>query len=184
MRFRTLAGGYLGATRNMRKALKDQSSWLTIGAVSRASGIPTNTLRTWERRYGFPEPRRTDGGHRLYPKSVVEHLIAIRQALAAGRRPGQVVGAPLSELCGPGSIAKGSVGWLESYNRGGVVAFRQWVSNAHARLGARGLVIEVVAPLLVEIGDAWRSGKLSVPQEHELSASLTQMLTSIWYPFF
>ena len=133
--FCTLASGYLGALRSMSKPLKDQVGWLTIGAVSRASGIPTNTLRTWERRYGFPEPRRTEGGHRLYPKSVVEHLIAIRQALAAGRRPGQVVGAPMSELCGPGSIAKGSVGWLESYNRGGVVAFRQWVGNAHARLG-------------------------------------------------
>jgi len=34
------------------------SARLTIGALSRATGIPVETLRTWESRYGFPEPER------------------------------------------------------------------------------------------------------------------------------
>ena len=29
-------------------------------------GVSPGTLRAWERRYGLPEPRRTDGGYRLY----------------------------------------------------------------------------------------------------------------------
>ena len=45
---------------------------LSIGAVSQATGIPSETLRTWERRYGFPSPERSDGGHRQYNASIVE----------------------------------------------------------------------------------------------------------------
>ena len=47
---------------------------LSIGALSRAVGVPTSTLRTWERRYGFPESLRSPGGHRLYAPEVVQTL--------------------------------------------------------------------------------------------------------------
>ena len=29
-------------------------------------GVSPNTLRSWERRYGFPQPQRSPGGHRQY----------------------------------------------------------------------------------------------------------------------
>ena len=41
--------------------------------------ISPSTLRTWERRYGFPAPRRTAGGHRLYERAEIE---ALRDAYA------------------------------------------------------------------------------------------------------
>jgi hypothetical protein len=41
--------------------------------------ISPSTLRTWERRYGFPEPRRSTGGHRIYDRAEVE---ALRDAYA------------------------------------------------------------------------------------------------------
>ena len=37
-------------------------------------GVSPSTLRTWERRYGFPAPRRSAGGHRLYDRAEVEAL--------------------------------------------------------------------------------------------------------------
>ena len=40
---------------------------LSIGTLSSATGVPVDTLRTWERRYGFPAPvTRTGGSHRRY----------------------------------------------------------------------------------------------------------------------
>ncbi|CAA9519914.1 MAG: hypothetical protein AVDCRST_MAG53-3231 [uncultured Solirubrobacteraceae bacterium] len=42
-------------------------------------GVSPSTLRTWERRYGFPQPRRSTGGHRQYERAVVE---ALRDAYA------------------------------------------------------------------------------------------------------
>jgi DNA-binding transcriptional MerR regulator len=37
-------------------------------------GISPNTLRSWERRYGFPKPLRSAGGHRQYSLTEVEAL--------------------------------------------------------------------------------------------------------------
>ena len=42
-------------------------------------GISTSTLRTWERRYGFPRPVRSPGGHRHYALAEIE---ALRMTLA------------------------------------------------------------------------------------------------------
>jgi DNA-binding transcriptional MerR regulator len=37
-------------------------------------GVSPNTLRSWERRYGFPRPQRTAGGHRQYALAEIESL--------------------------------------------------------------------------------------------------------------
>lgn len=43
--------------------------------------ISPNTLRAWERRFGFPKPRRSPGGHRAYTHGEV---VALREALQGG----------------------------------------------------------------------------------------------------
>jgi DNA-binding transcriptional MerR regulator len=37
-------------------------------------GISPNTLRSWERRYSFPKPHRSAGGHRQYSLAEIEAL--------------------------------------------------------------------------------------------------------------
>ncbi len=71
---------------------------LTIGALSRATHIPVETLRTWERRYGAPRPLRKPSGHRLYPASTVEHLRRVERLLAQGHRAGQILTLPPDAL--------------------------------------------------------------------------------------
>ena len=67
-----------------------RSRSLTIGALSRATGIPPATLRTWERRYKFPRSARKPSGHRLYSTEEVPNLLRIKAALALGHRPAEV----------------------------------------------------------------------------------------------
>jgi hypothetical protein len=43
-------------------------------------GVSPNTLRSWERRFGYPKPRRTQGGHRQFELPQIE---ALRQAFSA-----------------------------------------------------------------------------------------------------
>ena len=38
---------------------------MTIAAVERDTGLGKDTLRIWERRYGFPRPLRDAGGERV-----------------------------------------------------------------------------------------------------------------------
>ncbi len=52
---------------------------IRTNAAAEVLGVSPNTLRSWERRYGFPKPKRTEGNHRNY--ELVE-LQTLRDALA------------------------------------------------------------------------------------------------------
>lgn len=66
---------------------------LSIGALARAIGVPVETLRTWERRYGFPQPIRTPRGHRRYSMETLERLRAVVSALREGHSASTVMRA-------------------------------------------------------------------------------------------
>ena len=53
-------------------------SGIRTNAAAELLGVSPNTLRSWERRFGYPSPRRTAGGHRQYELSELE---ALRRAL-------------------------------------------------------------------------------------------------------
>jgi len=52
---------------------------IRTNAAAEVLGVSPNTLRSWERRYGYPVPKRTVGNHRNY--ELVE-LQTLRDALA------------------------------------------------------------------------------------------------------
>ena len=52
---------------------------IRTNAAAEVLGVSPNTLRSWERRYGFPKPKRTAGNHRHY--ELLE-LQTLRDALA------------------------------------------------------------------------------------------------------
>jgi MerR family transcriptional regulator, light-induced transcriptional regulator len=52
---------------------------IRTNAAAEVLGVSPNTLRSWERRYGFPTPKRTVGNHRNY--DLIE-LQTLRDALA------------------------------------------------------------------------------------------------------
>jgi MerR family transcriptional regulator, light-induced transcriptional regulator len=54
-------------------------STVRTNAAAAMLGVSPNTLRSWERRFGYPKPRRTQGGHRQFELAEVE---ALRQAFA------------------------------------------------------------------------------------------------------
>ncbi len=52
---------------------------IRTNAAAEVLGVSPNTLRSWERRYGYPVPRRTPGNHRNYE---LMELQTLRDALA------------------------------------------------------------------------------------------------------
>src|SRR5690242_6382061 len=82
----------------MTSAREASGPSLSIGAVARATGLSPDTLRVWQRRYGFPVPQRRPSGHRLYSVADVRRLRRISEALSRGHRPGQVVPLPEPRL--------------------------------------------------------------------------------------
>jgi DNA-binding transcriptional MerR regulator len=54
-------------------------SVIRTNAAAALLGVSSNTLRSWESRFGYPKPQRTEGGHRQFELSEIE---ALRQAFA------------------------------------------------------------------------------------------------------
>jgi MerR family transcriptional regulator, light-induced transcriptional regulator len=54
------------------------STGIRTNAAAEILGVSPNTLRSWERRFGYPQPKRTPGNHRQY--ELVE-LQTLRDAL-------------------------------------------------------------------------------------------------------
>jgi hypothetical protein len=81
-------------------------AWLSIGALAKASGVPVETLRTWERRYDFPQPSRLPSGHRRYPAQAIGVVVRVRALLAEGHRASDLLseaarGATFPQRAGP-----------------------------------------------------------------------------------
>ncbi|MGO9249331.1 MAG: MerR family transcriptional regulator, partial [Solirubrobacteraceae bacterium] len=54
-------------------------SSIRTNAAAAMLGVSPNTLRSWERRFGYPAPQRTEGSHRQFELSEIETL---RQAFS------------------------------------------------------------------------------------------------------
>jgi len=66
-------------------------------------GISPNTLRSWERRYGFPQPLRSAGGHRQYSLAEIE---ALRLTLAETHNVSSAISLARERGEGPSTPAR------------------------------------------------------------------------------
>lgn len=78
--------------------LDDPLNQFRIGAVSRITQIPVDTLRAWERRYNVVEPDRTSSSARLYSQADISRLKLLKQLVDAGHAISSIAGCSSSEL--------------------------------------------------------------------------------------
>src|SRR5215472_7133525 len=76
---------------------------IRTNAAATMLGVSANTLRSWERRYGFPRPHRSAGGHRHYELYEIE---ALRQTLAETQNVSSAVALAQERGAGPSSHAR------------------------------------------------------------------------------
>jgi len=166
-----------------------------IAEVERDTGIGKDTLRVWERRYGFPQPLRDSLGERLYPLDQVHKLRLIKRLMDTGHRPGKIVAQSveqLQDLLNGMSLVKGAedcassppepsaldanAPWLRWLAEDRSDLIKQALRQHIIKQGLGSTVEDLVAPLCVYVGEAWLRGELSVYQEHLFSATLQQVL--------
>src|SRR3954447_1839675 len=78
---------------------------LSIGDLSRRTGIGISTLRAWERRHGFPVAQRLPSGHRRYTEQDVEALLAVSR----DRHSGSSLDGALQQARGRLGIQRSSI---------------------------------------------------------------------------
>lgn len=163
-------------------------SCITIAAVERDTGLAKDTLRVWERRYGFPQPDRDANGERLYPLEQVEKLRLIRRLIDQGLRPAKIMGLDTDALV---RMLDELVSSRESDNPERTAHFhailkfvrlhlhedlRRSLQQLLMKLGLQQFVTQVIAPLNNLIGDAWLRGELEVPEEHLYTEQVQNIL--------
>ena len=162
---------------------------ISIGAVSSSTGIPISTLRTWERRYGFPTSERSEGGQRLYNRDIIRHLRLINDALKQGFRPKQVMSLPLEELQNlVGSSVEQTVWegmteikeWLEYTKNLDGESLDAGFQTCFSHLGLLKFMTDRLVPFLEIMGKSWSEGTLEVYQEHFASQRILDFLTHNW----
>jgi hypothetical protein len=62
-----------------------------IKAVVQQTQVNISTLRAWEQRYGVPNPKRSDHGHRLYSQRDVGIIKWLKQCTEEGLAISQAV---------------------------------------------------------------------------------------------
>jgi len=170
---------------------------VSIGALSRATGVPPATIRTWEARYGFPKPQRKPSGHRRYALEDVPRLRLISELTARGVRVGDAITASeaqLGELLAlrespassarpmPAPTAPATAALIDLVRDldGPGIAHRLTIAWGH--MGALGFVRDSVAPLIEAVGDAWASGALGIRHEHFLVERVLDVLRVLRAP--
>jgi methanogenic corrinoid protein MtbC1 len=159
----------------------------SISDVEREIGVAKETLRVWERRYGFPLPLRDGLGERRYPLVQVEKLRVIKRLIDLGARPGKIMQAGMPELqrmanaaqampkgaCSP--LLHTCMSLIKSHR---IHDLRNGLSQAILQDGLRRFVLDVAAPLTAMVGDAWASGEFAVFEEHLYTESLQMVMRS------
>lgn len=165
-----------------------------IGAVARMTGIPVATLHAWERRYGFPHSSgRTPGGHRLYSgkdiallrsvKSQIEQGVTTHQAVLAVQKMDLAVLLPVGQPGEESVRADQSTGSPAGYDQLSEAIFQHNLARADqlmaemlAFTSPEEITLNIIGPLLAELGEAWEQGRITVSDEHLASNYLRQRL--------
>lgn len=149
----------------------------TIAVVERETGIAKDTLRIWERRYGFPQPGRDGQGERIYTRSDVRKLRIIKRLIDAGHRPGKLVVLDEAELTAMSepremrrrmakrdafsmekrSQLKAHLALLEQHKH---EQLRRLLSQGQLQMGLARFITERMAPLTQMVSDAVQRDQL------------------------
>jgi DNA-binding transcriptional MerR regulator/methylmalonyl-CoA mutase cobalamin-binding subunit len=164
------------------------SALISIAAVERDTGLSKDTLRVWERRYGFPQPLRDAFGERVYPLEQVDRLRLVKRLMDQGYRPGKIMGHAPAELqaLAEASGASRSVAvaeltpelaqFIALVRSHEVEELRSQLAQMQVRIGLARFAIEVVGPLTELVGEAWTRGELEVFEEHLYTEAIQGVL--------
>jgi len=170
------------------QALEPDDS-LTVAAVARRLGVAPSTLRTWDRRYGMGPSKHSVGTHRRYSATDLARLTAMARLIMAGVAPKEAASKALKlNLKSGGTVIDKAC--RESEDQSDLVSllyksalkFEQLkietlIRKSITDVGVEATWVEIIAPLLTEVGDDWVRTGDGIEVEHFLSEILRKILS-------
>lgn len=165
---------------------------VSIGELSKRTGISVLRLRAWESRYGIPKAEVLESGHRRYTQAEVNSVVVIAQLLEKGYRIGKIAELSLEERV---ELISNKTK-LVAFDAGDVPhtfqevidfvlnfdekAFISYWTDVQSRVSAEELLEKWVYPFLIELGEHWENGIIGVSHEHFASQTLAYFIESSW----
>ncbi|MFN8456001.1 MAG: MerR family transcriptional regulator [Anaerolineae bacterium] len=174
-----------------------------LKAVVQETGLKPDTLRAWERRYGLPQPHRTTGGHRLYSQNDIDMLkwlvtrqdegLSISRAVdlwnsmaESGQDPLQLSPHTMPALpASQPSLPLGNAinelrrAWISACLAFDERTAENILAQAAALYPLEAVCFELLQKGLVNIGEGWYKGDVTVQQEHFASALAMRRLDAL-----
>jgi len=180
-----------------------QTPSYNLKAVVQQTGLKPDTLRAWERRYGLPQPQRSEGGHRLYSAQDVETIkwliarqregLSIKRAVAFWRQleaegqdplyaatssAAQATSAPLLRAAGH-TLAKLRQDWIDACLAFDEQGAENILTQAFALYPPETVCLELLQRGVAHVGDGWYRGQTTVQQEHFATALAMRRLEAL-----
>jgi methanogenic corrinoid protein MtbC1 len=140
-----------------------------IAQVSDALGIPVPTIRSWERRYGFPAPARTGGSHRRYSPGEVAALAEVRDRIARGERARAAIEAVRRGGRRSDAGTQLFAATADAMDQAGLEGL---LRDAESRMGPERTIVDLALPGMRAIGVRWHAGTLDIASEHAATTAV------------
>ena len=161
----------------------------SVKAASVATGVAESRLRTWERRYGLPNPSRAPNGRRAYSEDDLRIIRRMAALVSAGVPAAEAANVARSDATqvpereAPAArhpLVDEIVRGATAYDEGAIVTA---VRSAQAEQGWAAALDDVVFPALRSIGQNWVDDVVVSANEHfatevirrELCAAISEL---------
>ncbi len=157
---------------------------MSIGDLAQKTGLSPERLRSWEQRYGVPQPVRLESGHRRYPESQVDFLMDVGRLLALGFKASELLRQSPGDLrervesVGAGSFDQLEF-WISLVERFDAKGLREAFDQAAEEMDLVELLDTRLSPFLWEIGERWSRGEMRVAHEHFATIRMAQFLSGL-----
>ena len=168
-----------------------------IQVVNRRTGLSSDVIRVWEKRYNAVVSHRNDTNRRLYSDKDIDKLTLLRRAIQAGRRIGDIAALSYDDLFElvMGDESEASVGYkrpstgtiMELFDESVscIKEMNSWkldnaLSNAVAILNTNDFLIEFIKPLENYINDECSRGHIRYAQEKMAKLCIRTCLNNLY----
>ncbi len=149
----------------------------TILAASEFSGVSTEAIRAWERRYKAIQPKRLSNGRRVYTQEDVSKLKILNQLTHEGYPISHIASLSFNKLTHIHThhtpekhpLATEAIEGLHEFD---LDRLSEVLEKAKLILDTKSFILDFASPLMAEVGKRVEDKKLSIAQEHILSSTL------------
>ncbi|MGB3261761.1 MerR family transcriptional regulator [Paenisporosarcina sp.] len=175
----------------MQNDLDNQGKY-NMKAVSTMVGILPGTLRAWERRYQMIAPVRNEAGHRLYSDNHVRKLkwltqkvndgFTISQAISLLEQEQKVSARPFIDQA-EDRVSQLQRDILHAFLQFDERTVQDLMNEAFTIYTMDKVLIDILAPLLLQIGNMWEDGKITTAHEHFSTSILRSRIGAVMHAY-